>query len=616
MFKLPSLQSLLRETADTLKRFPPALLAALIAAAAAVYLNHCDYEKLKEVNSLWKIIMCCSLGLSLFIAAELFSESKNHSIVQRIMLQAAAVILIAGYYFSLPDVKDFGLQDGVRFALFTIGLHLLVSFSPFISSGHINGFWQFNKSLFLRFLTAGLYTGVLYLGLALALLAVEKLFKVEVKWKYYADLWWFLACIFNTWFFLSGVPKQTETLDGNTDYPKGLKIFTQFVLLPLVTVYLIILYAYGAKIAIAMQLPRGWVSYLVIGFSAAGILSLLLIWPIREREENSWIKVFSRWFYMALYPLIILLGLAVYKRVSQYGITENRYFILILAIWLAVIAAYFLLSKTKNIKVIPVSLCIVAFFSSFGPWGAFSISESSQSDRLEKLLIKEKLLVNGRIKKAEPMLKGSNAQKITSLVNYLDNVHGLKNMQPWFTQNLDSIFRAKEAGGERSYINKRGIVLDLMGVENYEDYSRSGETNFYIQTQNSNPGNTVSIKGFDYFFEFSGYYYNNSEDNNNKNEIFMDKDTLSIKFNSSKLWIAGKTKALESIDLNEFIKKIKSNNTPSYGNYIVPDKQLQLQIETDAFSIQLNFTAISGTLDEDGSTKINNVNARVLIKRK
>src|ERR1035437_3259531 len=377
MLKLPSLQTLLSEAIKTFKRFPLALLASIIATILAMYLIHRDYLEFKNTN-IWKIIMCCSLGLNLFLASELFSESKNHNISKRLLLQVFAFILIICYYFILPDVKNFGVQEIARFALFSIGLHLLVSFSPFISSGHITGFWQFNKSLFIRFLTACLYSGVLYIGLALALLAIDELFKVEIKGKYYADLWWFLAGIFNTWFFLAGVPQQTKALDEISDYPKGLKIFTQFVLLPLVTVYLLILYAYGTKIAIAMELPRGWVSYLVIGFSVAGILSLLLIWPIQKLEENNWIKIFSRWFYRALYPLIILLGLAIFKRVSQYGITENRYFILILALWLAGVATYFLLSKTKNIKVVPISLCAIAFLSSFGPWGAFSVSERSQ----------------------------------------------------------------------------------------------------------------------------------------------------------------------------------------------------------------------------------------------
>lgn len=614
MFKLPSLQSFFYESISTIKRFPLSLLASMIATAVAMYLTHSNYEKLQYVNYLWKVIMCCYLGLNLFLAAELYAESKSHTLVKRLSIQVFGLILIVCYYFVLPDFKDFGLEDGIRFALFVIGLHLLVSFVPFIGTGHINGFWQFNKSLFLRFLTASLYSGVLYIGLALALLAIDKLFKVEINSKIYTDLWWFLAGIFNTWFFLAGVPKQIQALEGVTDYPKGLKIFTQFVLLPLVTIYLLILYAYGAKIAIAMELPRGWVSYLVVGFSIIGILSLLLIWPVQDRQENSWIKIFSRWFYTALYPLIILLGLAVFKRISQYGITENRYFILVIALWLLIIATYFLLSKNKNIKLIPVSLCLIAFLSSFGPLGAFSVSERSQISRLEKLVSAEKILIDGKIRKADPMLKGDNAERISSIISYLDKNHGFKGIQPWFTQDLDSIFVSMDSTGS-NYINKNEIVLGLMGVENYVSYSREGEKDFYINSQYDQT--TINVKGFDYYSEFNAYNnVNNVRDDNYKTPVVFDKDTLFLQLDVNKLNFFNNNKMYNTIDLVDFVKTLRKNNVSSYGNYTIDNKQLLYPFETDSLFLQLNFTAISGIIDENDSININNIGAKILIKRK
>ena len=614
MFKLPSLQSFINESINTIKRFPLSLLSSLIATAVAIYLTHSNYEKLQYVNYLWKIIMCCYLGLNLFLAAELFSESKGFIRAKRLSLQVLGFFLILFYYFLLPDFKDFGFEDVIRFALFVIGLHLLVSFVPFIGQGHTNGFWQYNKSLFLRFLTASLYSGVLYIGLALALLAIDNLFKVEISSKIYTDLWWVLAGIFNTWFFLAGVPQQTQALEGVTAYPKGLKIFTQFVLLPLVTIYLFILYAYSAKIAIAMELPRGWVSYLVIGFSIVGILSLLLIWPVQDREGNSWIRIFSRWFYRALYPLIMLLGLAVFKRISQYGITENRYFILLIALWLFIITTYFLVSKHKNIKLIPVSLCIISFFSSFGPWGAFGVSEASQIGRLEKLVIAEKILIDGKIKKADPVLKGNNAEEISSLISYLDKNHGFKSIQRWFTSDLDSMF-IKMDSTQSNYINKSEMVLGLMGVENYISYSHEGEKDFYINSQYDQT--TVNVKGFDYYSEFNAYNNaNNVTDDNYKTPIILDKDTLFLQLDGNKLNFVNNLKKSMTLDLADFVKALRKNNVSSYGNYTIDKKQLLYPFETDSLILQLNFTSISGIINENDRINISNIGAKVLIKLK
>jgi hypothetical protein len=116
------------------------------------------------------------------------------------------------------------------------------------------------------------------------------------------------------------------------------------------------------KIILSSNWPKGWVSYLVIGFSTAGILALLLVWPLQSNDRFKWIKAYVKYFFMALFPLILMLAFAIYIRVKDYGITENRYFIMVLALWLFVNAIYFLLSTVKNIKVIPMSLFFVALY--------------------------------------------------------------------------------------------------------------------------------------------------------------------------------------------------------------------------------------------------------------
>ena len=325
--------------------------------------------------------MCSALGLSFFFATALFSEAKGHSLKEKIIVQALTLAIIIGYYFTIENYEEFNLDSFTRYTLYILAAHLLVAFSAFAGANKLNGFWQFNKTLFLRFLLSALYTSVLYGGIALAFWLIDDLLHVKIIYTKYAYVWYILSAIVNTFIFLAGVPKDLSTLESDNSYPKGLKAFTQFVLLPLVTLYLLILYAYFAKIIIHWSLPKGYVSYLVISFSTMGILSLLLIYPIRDNEENKWIKIFSRWFYVALYPLIILLGVSIYNRISEYGITEHRYFILVLATWLVFIASYFLLSKKENIKIIPMTLFALALLTSTGPWGAFSVSEHSQKNQ-------------------------------------------------------------------------------------------------------------------------------------------------------------------------------------------------------------------------------------------
>src|SRR5699024_5099304 len=127
----------------------------------------------------------------------------------------------------------------------------------------------------------------------------------------------------------------------------------------------------------------------------SGYSSNLLRYPIRIISDHKWINRFYTGYFAALVPLVMLLLLAIYRRVADYGITINRYLVVVLALWLAGIVAYFLVSRTKNIKVIPGSLCVVAFLISFGPWGAFSGSRRSQVNGVAGLLQQNETLRNG-----------------------------------------------------------------------------------------------------------------------------------------------------------------------------------------------------------------------------
>ncbi|HEY6953078.1 MAG TPA: DUF4153 domain-containing protein, partial [Bacteroidota bacterium] len=369
--KLPSIRHLAEQFAKTFFRFPFALTSAVVGTAAWIIVI--DQGEVTGIAFLENLSFVGMLGISLFTAIALLCERLKAGSTITLLANTGGLVLLAVYFMVLPH-RLFEAPEAhiIRYVLFAAGLHFFVAVGPFFRSGEANGFWQFNKSLFLRFLTAGLYSAVLYIGLTAAILAVDHLFEVHLNNKWYFELWVFIVGVFNTWFFLAGVPEDLSQLDSETEYPKGLKVFTQYVLLPLVFIYLVILYAYTVKILIQWDLPKGWVGYLVLGFSILGILSLLLVHPIKDRIENAWIRTISKYYYVALIPLVFLLLFAILRRMDEYGLTERRYFVVVLGIWLGVMSVYFLLSKAKSIKIIPATLCAIAFLTSFGPWGAMN----------------------------------------------------------------------------------------------------------------------------------------------------------------------------------------------------------------------------------------------------
>ena len=431
--KFPSLQTFIHSIRSVLLRFPLEIGFALLGTVAATVFIEISDLNLAAESLFVRLILIANLGLVLSISLSLLSESNSYSVLKKNLFRLIMLLIIVGLFFLIDPLKR--ETDFFRFILLALAFHLSVSFAAYFGKGHINAFWQFNRIIFLRFLIGGIYSAALFLGLAAAIGSMNFLFNFKFQWDTFAILWVWIAGIFQTFFFLSGVPANLNKLEEDKTYPGGLKIFTQFVLIPLATVYAIILLAYEAKILIEWELPKGLVSNLILGYAVFGILSLLLIYPVRDQDENKWLKTFSRSFYYVLIPLILLLVWAVLARVIDYGITEERYFLIILAAWLAFINAYFLLSKSQNIMIIPFSLCLVTALSVYGPQGAFSTSRRSQISELKQLFEKQGSLDGEKIIALKRKPGKEDMTRMINIVDYLVNMHGLESFSPILKQD-------------------------------------------------------------------------------------------------------------------------------------------------------------------------------------
>ncbi|MFC1732004.1 DUF4153 domain-containing protein [candidate division KSB1 bacterium] len=599
MIKIPSIKILVNKTSLTFRRFFFAILIAIIGTIAAFIVVD---DGIENEELYIRIILSCIVGLPLLIASQIFIESKRLNFWNKGLTIIISFLLLIGYFITIKDIND--PKKIIQFILYLGAIHLLVSFAPFVNRGLVNGFWQFNKTIFLHVLLTFLYTTVLTLGLFLAIGAIDILFSANIGEKVYLRLFIVIAGIFNTWFFLSGVPSDIKNLENIKDYPKGLKIFTQFVLLPLVGIYFLILYAYIVQILVTWNIPNGWVSYLVIGFSFAGILSLLLISPIKDNEENKWILVFDKWYYFIILPPVFLLFIAIGQRINQYGITENRYFILALAIWLAIVSAYFIFSNKKRIKFIPVSLCILTLLITFGPWGVFSISQNSQIKQLKMLLEKNNLIKENKIIPVSTNIDINDHERIVSVVKYLGNNHGYEKIEDWFVLDIDSIFTIDSLS---SGYKKSKVILELMNLDPNPDEELLGidGPNFEFRSKDYD---VMHITGFDYLIKFS------KTDFTDETEPFIIKDdTLLFRFNSDNNKISLLKNGVEFLlaDLQPFVVGLKDYKK----EYYIPTEKMQVNAENDECFFKTYFINIEGVFDSTSVT-INNFDTKIFLKLK
>ena len=468
------------------RRFPFVLFCSLAGVLAA--LSRIESEQSWQASVAYPIILAAALGIPLTAALALTAEKRKWGNLLSGGSQLLALLLMVGYALTVPTaLPNEPAIHAIRFGLLAAGLVLLVMIAPYLRKGEVNGFWQYNRALYFRLFVTAIFSAVLFAGLAIALAALDNLFGVTVPEKRYLELWVLVAGIFAPWFFLAGVPENLDGLDQIEDYPKGLKIFAQYLLFTLVIVYLAILYTYLLKILFQWNWPKGWVSSLILGFSATAILSLLLMHPVRNRSGNAWIRAAGKWLYIVLIPLVVVLFLAVTERIGDYGITESRYAGIGLGIWLSAQMFYFLFSKDKSIKFTVGSLCLLTFLASFGPWGMLGVSELSQVGRLQKLLVKDGILIDGKIHKEHGEVTREDAQDISSIVRYLRDIHGYDSIQPWFANALKS-----EVGQRPTGYLSDSEVLDQMGVVYTEYRSEAGGMAFTIDS-----GKPVDIVGYD-----------------------------------------------------------------------------------------------------------------------
>ncbi len=457
--RLPSFQTIIRDALNTLARFPLVLLSATAATTAALILvNH---EGPPQSTLFWSILYGGALGIPLFTALDLLSERTGLSPALSWGLRFAGICALFAYASTIPgDIPQAPDLHVVRLLLLISAAHLMVASLPFLGRSGAGEFWQFNILLFFRILVAMLFAQILFAGLAFALAAVDNLFALHISGKLYLDIWILSTGLFTTWFFLAGIPKERVETASPVDYPRGLKVFAQFILLPIALVYLAILIAYLAKILFSWDWPQGWVSKLILGFSGTGLFTLLLLHPLQDRMESVWVRRISRWFFVVLIPLIAMLFPAVARRISQYGITEGRYLALALGAWLTLVVFYFLTIRSKDIRFIPLSLCAGTLIICSGPWGIFSVAERSQAARLEFLATKNHILVDGKIQKAGAPLSLLDTREISSILDYLRTMHGFESIQPWFGTSLrsDSIISGTN-------FKSAAAVAEMMGIE-------------------------------------------------------------------------------------------------------------------------------------------------------
>lgn len=283
--------------------------------------------------------------------------------------------------------------------------------------------------------------------------AFDILFGIEVDSDIYSDVWVICLAVLWPWVALYAIPRNFDDPEGNFA-PVWLRFVAGILLVPIASIYLVVLYAYGISILVSWDLPRGNVANIACGFAAVGVITHLISYPWRD-SGSRWLRTFFRTFHVLLFVPIALLAIAVGKRVGDYGVTEERYFLAIAAAWLAVMALYFTL-RGRRIVLVPASLATLLIAASFGTWGATATSERSQVGILHDLLSEAGLIENGQVTPSDGTVGFELRKRISSVLDYLATSGKVEAIRPLFA-NTDVDFAGDARLGAPDLVTALGF---------------------------------------------------------------------------------------------------------------------------------------------------------------
>ena len=446
------LAALMPDVTAVVARFPLAVLAAVALAAFWLLdldkaLNTSNWQELRLTTGL---VAAFLLAMALMLIFEAGGLSRLAGQGLALAAQGATALL-----FAYPA------ESGLFIPFLLAGLAISVGLAPYLGRRAQNGaFWQFNHQLWLGALVA-IAAGLVFAGgVSILLASIDYLFNVHVPRNVYLKVWTLAFTLIAPLNWLSMVPAdfKDRVIEGEqvAFTSHAVALIGKYLLVPLVLAYTLILYAYALKIALAMELPRGQVGHMVLGYGAVGTISWLVVWPSRD-ASGPLVRLFWRhWFWLTVVPLV-LLAIAIWRRIADYGLTEERYLVVLAGVWLGALALLHGLGRLKDIRWAPGLLAALLLAGAAGPWGATGLSLRSQVAELRALLERAGAFENGRIVSLAALKEKPDQpakRRIGSILRYLARHRRLELIAPWFAGLNADPFTAARKNHERGALEQ------------------------------------------------------------------------------------------------------------------------------------------------------------------
>lgn len=230
---------------------------------------------------------------------------------------------------------------------------------------------------------AGLLALVAYLLVNAIVYSFGYIFDLHIpsKFSFYAFL--SASILLTPLCFLTFNRQSEQTPDRPIPGNSFLDILARYVLTPAAWIYTVILYLYFVRIAITWSLPRGGIAYLVFGFILFATI-LKALQPLLQKQPCKW---FYERFSLISLPALIMFWIGVGYRINQYGLTEDRIYLIVCGVIMTLTIGLFFSHRWGRYLYATLSaVVLLALFTYIPGIRAGQLGLLSQNLRAERLI--------------------------------------------------------------------------------------------------------------------------------------------------------------------------------------------------------------------------------------
>lgn len=360
----------------SLKRFPIAIgFNALLTLVLLYNLWNDSWDNKLSATSIYYL----SVGFLLSLSLKIWNEEVKNKTITRVTAIALHTILFIDalyLYFNL-DIAYSWTEIGLARTSAICALCASMTILPFYREKNDIAAWNFTLLSIGYWGLAVVISHFMLGGISLLMSSLESLFNLHIHYKLYTTTWVICATFLSPVLFLGLLPygeKKTNRVPINVVF---INKTIRYLFLPLLCLYLAVLYVYATKILIVQELPNGWVSKLVSALMAGCIAIQFWLYPSVQQKSNWLEKQIVRWLPILTLPLLFIMTLGIARRISDYGITINRLYLSALNAWFYIVCIGLIINKGKRIHWIPLSFATVFLLTSILPVNFTSITRNT-----------------------------------------------------------------------------------------------------------------------------------------------------------------------------------------------------------------------------------------------